>query len=121
MRPAVAPTWPYRPCLTGPARRPSQASGTTMLVHFALFLSRNRAGYARWFLALYVTNHINTEDKAKNLKGRMFGKFVNECRPGALGGPGTYCNDAPLTNAGTPKRFASISYPLETRWPATLW
>ena len=31
--------------------------------------------------------------------------------------PGTYCHDAPLTNVGTPKRFASISYPLETRWP----
>ncbi|CAM2070608.1 hypothetical protein SCOR_34855 [Sulfidibacter corallicola] len=25
-------------------------------------------------------------------------------------------HDAPLMNAGTPQRFASISYPLETRW-----
>ncbi|CAM2064838.1 hypothetical protein SCOR_05655 [Sulfidibacter corallicola] len=46
----------------------------------------------------------------------MCGEFVEKCRPGALGGPGTYCHDAPLTNAGTPKRFASIGYPLETRW-----
>ena len=47
----------------------------------------------------------------------MFGEFVKKCRPSALGGPGTYCNDAPLMNAGTPQRFASISYPLETRDP----
>ncbi|CAM2070733.1 hypothetical protein SCOR_35480 [Sulfidibacter corallicola] len=60
----------------------------------------------------YVTNSVKLEDKDKNLKRRMCREFVEKCRPG---GP-TYCNDAPLTNAGTPKRFASISYPLETRW-----
>ena len=49
----------------------------------------------------YETNSVKLEDKDKNLKRRMCREFVEKCRPG---GP-TYCNDAPLTNAGTPKRF----------------
>ena len=122
MRPAIAPTWPYRPCQTGRAipAVPNRPGTTTLsgrrdqscrLASGCFFLEIERV--FPLVRGSYVTNSVKFEDKDKNLKRRMCGEFVEKCRPS---GP-TYCNDAPLTNAGTPKRFASISYPPETRWP----
>ena len=63
MRPAVAPTWPYRPCTTTLSGSREQHAGSLRVVSFP----KSSRAHAPFVRGSYETNFVKLEGNAKNI------------------------------------------------------
>ncbi|CAM2068435.1 hypothetical protein SCOR_23900 [Sulfidibacter corallicola] len=85
------PAVPYRPCTTTLSGIRDHHADSLRVVSFSK---------SSWVCPLvrgsYMTSFVRSKGKDENLSIRMCGECDEKDRPSALGGPGTYCDNAPL-------------------------